>query len=81
MSTNIEQKIYEILSMIALFPDKIFVYKQEDEKDINFIVLTNEEDIKRIIGKQGATANALRTILHSIYARNDKKTYLSILCR
>ena len=40
-----------------------------------------EEDLGRVIGKQGATAHSLRVILSAVAARNHCKVQLEIIDR
>lgn len=41
-------------------------------------IYCDEEDKKRLIGKSGATVQAIRTILHNSVARHGLKTYVKI---
>ncbi len=38
-----------------------------------------KEDLGKVIGKQGRTASAMRTILNAVSAKNDKRAILEIL--
>jgi len=44
-----------------------------------FEVSTSKEDIGKVIGKQGRTAKAVRTILKAASKKNGKKYILNIL--
>jgi len=44
---------------------------------INIIV--NDDDKRKIIGKKGGNIQALRTIVHSIAARDNIKTYVTLI--
>lgn len=40
--------------------------------------MVNKEDIGRVIGKQGKTANAIRTIAYAAGSKNRKKIRINI---
>lgn len=48
-------------------------FPSEDEKTILIQVMVNEDDIGRVIGKDGKTANAIRTLVQASSALNDNK--------
>jgi len=48
-------------------------FPSDDEKKIEIQVLVSEDDMKRVIGKNGKCANAIRTIVQASSYINDKK--------
>ncbi len=53
---------------------------EEMEEDILVIKLTvAKEDMGRIIGKEGRTAKAIRTILNAVSTKSNKKAILKIV--
>ncbi len=56
---------------------RIKEFPSEDEY-ILFQVMVNKEDIGRVIGKQGKTANAIRTIAYAVGSKNRKKIRINI---
>lgn len=52
------------------------VSKEEDEKAITFYVKVAEKDLGKVIGKNGKTANSIRTILKSVCAKTHKKIFV-----
>ena len=48
-------------------------FPTEDEKVILIQVMVEEEDIGRVIGKEGRTANAIRTLVQASSALHDNK--------
>ena len=48
-------------------------FESDDEKRINIQVLVSEDDMKRIIGKNGKTINSIRTILAASSSLHDHK--------
>jgi predicted RNA-binding protein YlqC (UPF0109 family) len=53
---------------------------EETEEDTLVIKLTvAKEDMGRIIGKEGRTAKAIRTILNAVSTKDNKKAMLKIV--
>lgn len=53
---------------------------EESEEDTLVISLTvAKEDMGRIIGKEGRTAKAIRTILNAVSTKDNKKAILKIV--
>jgi hypothetical protein len=53
---------------------------EETEEDTLIISLTvAKEDMGRIIGKEGRTAKAIRTILNAVSTKDNKKAILKIV--
>ena len=59
-----------------------------DDVDVNEIIGDNaavfelrvaKEDLGKVIGKQGRTASAMRTILNAVCAKNNMRAILEIL--
>jgi predicted RNA-binding protein YlqC (UPF0109 family) len=56
------------------------VAAEETEEDTLVIKLTvAKEDMGRIIGKEGRTAKAIRTILNAVSTKDSKKAMLKIV--
>lgn len=56
------------------------VTTEETEEDTLVIKLTvAKEDMGRIIGKEGRTAKAIRTILNAVSTKDNKKAMLKIV--
>jgi len=62
-------------------PDKVAVETKEsdDANKIIFSLRVAKEDVGKVIGKQGKTAQAMRTLLTAIAAKEGKKALLEIL--
>ena len=48
-------------------------FPSDDEKKIEIQVLVAEDDMKRVIGKDGRTINSVRTILAAASSLHDHK--------
>lgn len=53
--------------------------EEEDEKTIIFKLSVAEDDLGKVIGKKGRTANALRVILRAASAKRGKSSIVKIL--
>ncbi|MBR1890231.1 MAG: KH domain-containing protein [Clostridia bacterium] len=56
--------------------DEVTVEKEEDEKSLTYHVKVAENDIGKVIGKSGKTANSIRTVMKSIGAKTHKKVFV-----
>ncbi len=50
-----------------------------NEKTIEMTLKVGSEDVGKVIGKQGKTAQAMRTLLTAIAAKDGKRAILKIL--
>ncbi|RJP73708.1 MAG: KH domain-containing protein [Candidatus Zixiibacteriota bacterium] len=60
-------------------PDKVFVTEDENDKGLIFKLSVGENDLGRVVGKDGRTARSLRTLLTAASARQGKRATLEIL--
>jgi len=61
-------------------PDNVTIEeKNPDEKKVVFTLKVGAEDVGKVIGKQGKTAQAMRTLLTAIAAKDGKRAILEIL--
>ena len=65
----------EIVKSLVEDVDAVSVkeFPSEDEKSILIQVMVNDEDMGRVIGKNGRTANAIRTLVQASSALKDNK--------
>ncbi len=59
-------------------PDDVKVTEEEGEGHIIFRLIVAEEDMGRVIGKQGRIANAMRALLKVAAIRRDERVVLEI---
>jgi len=61
-------------------PDSVSIEETHpDEKTIEFTLKVGADDVGKVIGKQGKTAQAMRTLLTAIAAKDGKRAMLKIL--
>lgn len=68
-----------IVSPIVEFPDQVDVREVESERAIVIELRVAESDLGKVIGKQGRTAKAMRTLLSAASAQTGKKYALEIV--
>jgi len=60
-------------------PDAVRVSVVEGEKTTVLELSVAKEDLGKVIGKQGRTAKAMRTILTAASTKNNKRSMLEII--
>jgi hypothetical protein len=60
-------------------PEQVMVEAVEDESTTTLRLRVAPADLGRVIGKQGRTAKAIRTLLHASAARSNRRAVLEIL--
>ncbi|MEE8324581.1 MAG: KH domain-containing protein [Candidatus Humimicrobiaceae bacterium] len=61
-------------------PDDVDIEEEEeDEKTIIFKLKVAEDDLGKVIGKKGRTANALRVVMRAASAKRGKSSIVKIL--
>lgn len=61
-------------------PDGVQLTQEEKETNrVVFQLKVEKEDIGKVIGKKGRTANAIRVLLSAIAAREGKRAILEII--
>ncbi|UCF71321.1 MAG: KH domain-containing protein [candidate division WOR-3 bacterium] len=60
-------------------PDKVTVKEIAGEKSIIYELRVGEGDLGKVIGKEGRTAKAIRTIITAAAMKQGKRTVLEII--
>lgn len=79
MSTIDQQFVEYIVKSLVGHPDDVLVERLIDEKGVLLTLTVNPEDLGRVIGKRGATAQSLRTLLRALGTKNDARYNLKIV--
>lgn len=78
--SSIDQQFVEfIVKSLVGNPDKVVVERRIDEKGVLLELTVDPEDLGRVIGKRGATAQSLRTLLRALGTKNDARYNLKIV--
>ncbi len=76
-SHDVEFVEYVVKSIVD-HPDDVKLDRTIDEMGVLITLTVNPEDMGQIIGRQGATAKSIRTLLRVIGARNNARVNLKI---
>ena len=79
MSSIDQQFIEYIVKSLVGKPDAVKVDRRIDEKGVLLELTVDPEDLGRVIGKRGATAQSLRTLLRALGTKNDARYNLKIV--
>ena len=79
MATIDQQFVEYIVKTLVNNPDKVEVSRKIDEKGVLLSLSVDPEDVGRVIGKRGATAQSLRTLLRALGTKNDARYNLKIV--
>lgn len=80
MAATIDQQFVEyIVKSLVGNPDDVIVERIIDEKGVLLSLTVNPEDLGRVIGKRGVTAQSLRTLLRALGTKNDARYNLKIV--
>jgi uncharacterized protein len=79
MSTIDQQFVEYIVKSLVGHPDDVSVERIIDEKGVLLSLTVNPEDLGRVIGKRGVTAQSLRTLLRALGTKNDARYNLKIV--
>jgi len=80
MAASIDQQFVEyIVKSLVGHPDDVVVDRLVDEKGVLLTLTVNPEDLGRVIGKRGATAQSLRSLLRALGTKNDARYNLKIV--
>ncbi|MBI4033879.1 KH domain-containing protein [Candidatus Saccharibacteria bacterium] len=74
-----QQFIEYIVKSLVGKPDAVKVDRRIDEKGVLLELIVDPEDLGRVIGKRGSTAQSLRTLLRALGTKNDARYNLKIV--
>ncbi len=79
MSSIDQQFVEYIVKSLVSNPDAVRVERRIDEKGVLLELSVDGDDLGRVIGKRGATAQSLRTLLRALGTKNDARYNLKII--
>lgn len=79
MATIDQQFVEYIVKTLVNNPDKVVVDRKIDEKGVLLTLTVDPEDIGRVIGKRGVTAQAIRVLLRALGTKQDARFNLKIV--
>ena len=79
MATIDQQFVEYIVKTLVNNPDKVTIERKIDEKGVLLSLTVDPEDVGRVIGRRGATAQSIRTLLRALGTKNDARYNLKIV--
>ncbi|MBQ7040979.1 KH domain-containing protein [Candidatus Saccharibacteria bacterium] len=79
MSTIDQQFVEYIVKTLVNNPDKVSVERTIDEKGVLLALTVDPEDVGRVIGRKGITAQSIRYLLRALGTKNDARYNLKIV--
>lgn len=80
MSDTIDQQFVEfVVKALVSSPDAVQVQRTIDEKGVLLELTVDPEDLGRVIGKRGGTAQSIRTLLRALGTKNEARYNLKIV--
>jgi predicted RNA-binding protein YlqC (UPF0109 family) len=74
-----KELVQYIAQSLVDFPEQVEVAEIEGSQTSVLELKVAKEDLGKIIGKQGRTAQAIRTLLSAVAAKEKKRTVLEII--
>lgn len=78
MAVDFELLILNIVKPLVTNPLDVVVKVNEDEEITSIQILVHADDLGRVIGRGGNTANAIRTICYAGAAKENKRVNITI---
>jgi uncharacterized protein len=79
-NATIDQQFIEyVVKSLVGNPDDVIVERIIDEKGVLLTLTVNPDDLGRVIGKRGATAQSLRTLLRALGTKQEARYNLKIV--
>jgi len=75
----LKELIKHIVQALVDHPEQVTISAVEGKQSTVLEIKVAKEDIGKIIGKQGRTAQAIRTILNAASAKAKKRTIMEII--
>jgi len=79
MSSIDQQFVEYIVKSLVGNPDAVTIARRIDEKGVLLELTVDPEDLGRVIGKRGSTAQSLRTLLRALGTKYDARYNLKIV--
>ena len=68
-----------IIKALVDYPEEVRITEVDGERTVIFELRCKQEDIGKIIGKNGKTVSAIRTILNTAAAKENRRAMLEVV--
>lgn len=80
MSATIDEQFVEyVVKSLVGKPEAVSIKRSVDEKGVLLELTVDAEDLGRVIGKRGATAQSIRTLLRALGTKQEARYNLKIV--
>lgn len=74
-----QEFVESIVKAIVDYPEEVVTGRTLDERGVLIQLTVNQEDMGKVIGREGRTAKAIRSLLRVFGARNESRINLKIV--
>lgn len=74
-----KELIHYIVAALVDHPDQVQIQETEEDDSIIIELTVAKEDLGKVIGKQGRTARAMRSLLSAAAGKINKRSRLEIM--
>jgi len=79
MAKNVDQEFLEyLIKSIVDHPDDVKVDRRVDEMGVLLVLKVNAQDMGQVVGRQGATAKSIRSLLRIVGIKHNARVNLKI---
>lgn len=78
MAEQDQEFLESVIKALVDKPEKVIVDRTVDEMGVLLTLTVDQEDMGKIIGRQGNTAKAIRTLLRVVGMKNNARVNLKI---
>jgi uncharacterized protein len=78
-SDAVKELVEYLVKSLAEHPEEVVLNESETEDGVSLELRISPEDLGRIIGKNGNTVNAIRTVLQAAASSHKKRAKLEVL--
>ncbi|RBW67528.1 KH domain-containing protein [Bacillus taeanensis] len=71
--------IETIVKPLVDHPEEVRIEEKMSEQSITYQLYFHQEDVGKVIGKQGKVAKAIRTVVYAAASNQNKRIYLEIM--
>jgi uncharacterized protein len=75
----VKELVEYLVKSLAEHPEEVVLNESETEDGVSLELRISPEDLGRIIGKNGNTVNAIRTVLQAAASSHKKRAKLEVL--